>query len=129
MFNVGDTVTVKTKNPIWKRRKNYAFPIKEYDVYTGVVVVPPKWAGDKLALTTGIKNFPIRLIEYSSIVDSDNKEIVIKLPSQTWSVKGSKGDAYVVTYDGSSWSCTCTGFGFRKSCKHIVEKKKELDNV
>ena len=38
---------------------------------------------------------------------------------ETHVVKGSKGSEYVVTRDGRSWSCTCVGFGFHKSCKHI----------
>lgn len=45
---------------------------------------------------------------------------------QVFQVQGSKGDTYTVTRNSNTWSCTCQGFGFRKICKHINDKKKEL---
>ncbi len=41
---------------------------------------------------------------------------------QTWSVQGSKGNTYTVTYDGHVWGCTCAGFGWRRKCRHVTEK-------
>ena len=41
---------------------------------------------------------------------------------KTWSVQGSKGDTYTVTYNGHAWSCTCAGFGWRRKCRHVTEK-------
>ena len=38
---------------------------------------------------------------------------------KTFEVKGSKGNKYKVTQNGSSWSCECRGFQFRRDCKHI----------
>lgn len=40
-----------------------------------------------------------------------------------WIVKGSKGDEYIVRKDGLMYSCTCSGFKFRGSCKHVTEIK------
>jgi hypothetical protein len=39
---------------------------------------------------------------------------------KTWSVSGSKGDSYTVTLDDNQYSCTCSGFKFRGSCRHIA---------
>jgi hypothetical protein len=39
----------------------------------------------------------------------------------TWTIEGSKGDKYIVEKDGSVYNCTCSGFKFRGSCRHITE--------
>ena len=43
--------------------------------------------------------------------------------TQTWSVEGSRGSRYTVVRTQSTWACTCPGFQFRKSCRHIQELK------
>ena len=48
---------------------------------------------------------------------------VTKENTQTWSVEGSKGSRYTVVRTQSAWACTCPGFQFRKSCRHIQELK------
>jgi len=48
------------------------------------------------------------------------------LVSQSWGVKGSKGNEYTVTVSEDQWSCTCPGFGFRRKCRHIKEIKDSL---
>ena len=45
---------------------------------------------------------------------------LVKVSSQ-FKVAGSKGNEYTVTEDSGKWSCTCPGFTFRGSCKHIKE--------
>ena len=45
------------------------------------------------------------------------------LVSQSWAVKGSKGNEYKVSVTDGVWSCTCAGFGFRRKCRHIQEIK------
>ena len=42
-----------------------------------------------------------------------------------WQVKGSKGNTYTVKLSDGSYSCTCTGYGFRRKCRHIDEVKNE----
>lgn len=41
--------------------------------------------------------------------------------TRTWSVEGSRGSKYVVAQTKNSWSCSCPGFQFRKTCRHINE--------
>ena len=36
-------------------------------------------------------------------------------------VTGSNGAVYTVSKNGSRYSCTCTGFQFRRKCKHTQE--------
>jgi len=44
-----------------------------------------------------------------------------KPQGQTWQVKGSKGDEYIVSLDAGRWACTCSGFQFRSRCRHLDE--------
>ena len=43
---------------------------------------------------------------------------------------GSKGEKYYISQDKSQgwqgWSCTCPGFKFRGSCKHVAEIQQDL---
>jgi hypothetical protein len=43
----------------------------------------------------------------------------VKIESTLIEVKGSKGNSYYVDPDAKS--CTCPGFTFRGSCKHVTE--------
>jgi hypothetical protein len=45
----------------------------------------------------------------------------IQYNTKTWTVEGSRGSKYVVTQTKNSWSCSCPGFQFRKTCRHIKE--------
>lgn len=36
-------------------------------------------------------------------------------------VTGSRGDQYTVTETQGRWACTCSGFQFRNSCRHITQ--------
>jgi hypothetical protein len=77
-------------------------------------------SADSLALTTGIADFPVRVVPRAWIASIDGAAYT-QPSSQTLSkkVKGSKGEEYTVTM-GARPSCTCTGFQFRKTCKHIL---------
>jgi len=44
-----------------------------------------------------------------------------KTDAKNWTVKGSKGDSYTVTLDGTEYKCSCTGFKYHGKCKHIKE--------
>lgn len=43
-------------------------------------------------------------------------------------VKGSKGDVYYVTENQGKYSCTCTGFQYHGTCKHIKHVKEQHDH-
>jgi hypothetical protein len=45
----------------------------------------------------------------------------VKEDTETWLVAGSKGSKYTVVRTRNKWTCTCPGFQFRKSCRHIQE--------
>lgn len=38
-------------------------------------------------------------------------------------VKGSKGDTYYVTNNNNNYKCTCVGFKYHGTCKHIETVK------
>lgn len=44
-----------------------------------------------------------------------------KIQNKTWQIKGSKGDIYVVSQQGTKLVCDCKGFVFRNHCKHVAE--------
>lgn len=41
-----------------------------------------------------------------------------------WQVQGSKGDVYVVEKTETGLTCTCAGFKFRTTCKHVKNINK-----
>jgi hypothetical protein len=42
---------------------------------------------------------------------------------------GSKGEVYYITNEGPDYHCTCPGFKFRGSCKHVAEIQQERSGV
>lgn len=96
-------------------------------IFEGEVVATPKWVGyPAIALTTGNKKFPFRIIAQDQIVSINDTPFVaekIQPIKKEYKVTGSKGDIYTVTVDGNYKTCTCHAFQFRRNCKHIVEVK------
>jgi hypothetical protein len=43
----------------------------------------------------------------------------------SYEVQGSKGNTYIVSDNGGTWTCTCPGFGWRRKCKHVEAQKNE----
>ena len=37
----------------------------------------------------------------------------------SWQVKSSSGNVYTIEKNGSRLSCTCTGFRFKRKCRHV----------
>lgn len=113
---------VKVQNPQFNRPGIWMFDQPEFFEYEGEEV-QVKWLNPgQIALSTGNTEFPFRVINKSLIISINNqvmtqKDTVIK----TFNVKGSKGDSYTVTVGSGKMHCTCSGFQFRKSCKHVKE--------
>ena len=47
------------------------------------------------------------------------EQVVPQTAGQTWSVTGSKGSAYEVSFLSGAWTCSCPGHGFRGRCRHV----------
>lgn len=123
-MNVGDVVTIRVRDT----RNPAVFAtgvVPQFNEYSGKILPNPKWvAQDAITLSTGISEFPFRIIDRERIVGLGEAAPVSAPRSETFIVNGSKpGTTYTVTRDGSHWSCTCVGFGFRKDCKHVRECK------
>jgi hypothetical protein len=122
-MNVGDVVTIRVRDT----RNPAVFAtgvVRQFNEYSGKILPNPKWvAQDAITLSTGISEFPFRIIDRERIIEL-GEPVAIATRSETFIVQGSKpGSTYTVTRDGSHWSCTCVGFGFRKDCKHVRECK------
>lgn len=98
-------------------------PQPDFIEYTGKVVKPYKWVTGGQFCITGDEKFPIRTISSDSVVDlkivkgsATEVDDAVKI----FKVKGSKGDTYTVTRNKGVYTCTCVGFQWRKSCKHIT---------
>lgn len=96
---------------------------------TGIVEKATKFTPpDFVRLVTDFDN-PVRIREIpmsrvTNIEYADGRLAAceaVKQDTQTWSVLGSRGSRYTVIQTKNSWTCTCPGFQFRKSCRHITE--------
>jgi hypothetical protein len=112
---------IVVRDPRWRRRDAYGFWFPETYVREGEVVPTPKWAEPgTICLTTGDERFPVRMIAPDMIVSIDDVVANNKpVDTKVLVVPGSKGASYTVTRSPTGTTCTCAGFGFRKSCKHI----------
>jgi hypothetical protein len=111
---------ITVRNPQYQHRDRYRFAVDEFFTYVGESVALKHVGADSIALSTGISDFPVRVVPRAWIV-SINGTAYAHTSSPTLSkiVKGSKGELYTVTM-GARPACTCTGFQFRKTCKHIL---------
>jgi hypothetical protein len=129
-MNVGETVTVKVRNPLWANSTAYMSGIiAETNTYTGTVLPSPKWFGeDKLCLSTGIAEFPFRIIAKEDIINLSNTKAPEGALQTLWTISGNKGSSYLVTRDGSRWSCNCLGYSYRRKCTHIDTAKADYSS-
>lgn len=47
------------------------------------------------------------------------EQVAPQTSGQSWTVTGSKGDAYTVSLRSGQWTCSCPGHGFRGRCRHV----------
>lgn len=122
---------VTVYNPRFFQKHLYFYEVNEFNHYEGVETTLKHIDSKQyLCLTTGIKEFPIRVIDRSMIVNSEKQPLFVLDEffgvTERRKVEGSKGNTYELTKTNSKWSCTCPGFEFRKICKHVkhIEDQK-----
>jgi len=99
-------------------------PQPDNHVFEGTVVPSHKWLNDRQFCMTGDDTMKIRVIDMNLVADMELLEGTfnqVNTAVQVFVVDGSKGKKYTVTKDSKGWDCTCTGFTYRKSCKHVSE--------
>lgn len=118
---IGSKVVVRTR---YSQGPNMIPPQPAYSEYAGTVLNPYKWLNDRQFCLSGDNDWPIRVISMDAVEDiqllSGNMK-TIETEAKVWTVEGSKGNKYTVTRSNSKWDCTCPGFSFRKTCKHVSE--------
>lgn len=125
LLEIGNTVTIKVKNIMWPSRHLYAAGVVkgEFNFYTGTIMREKWFEADEVGITTGDPTFPFRRIRRERIVEVNGAEIVFTPPAKVERtehvVAGSKGNTYTVIKEGSRSTCTCPGYSFRKTCKHL----------
>jgi len=102
-------------------------PYREYQ-YEGDVVPSNKWdQAGSFKLFTGNPDWPDSVIHLDNVHDIEyikgGPGKAVNSSTKTWTVSGSRGDKYIVSQNGTKWSCTCSGFQFRRQCKHVKEKQ------
>lgn len=112
---------IKVYNSQFDHKECYFFEVPEFHYYEGDEV-KVKWVKpEEIAVSTGNKEFPFRVLQRNLIREIDGKPYKFEVKpkkEQVRLVQGSKGKVYEVT----SYSCTCPGFTFRGTCKHVTEK-------
>lgn len=91
--------------------------------YTGDIVSSSNYdPPDSIRMSTDIKDFPFRVIMKKNIRSLDGKPFDFKVTKdRVIKVKGSNGNEYTVKESGGTKTCSCPGFQFRKTCKHLKE--------
>ena len=97
---------ITVRNPEFNRPGIWFFEQPEFFEYEGEEVAVKWLRPDQIALSTGNPEFPFRVISRNKIVSINNKQ----------------GDSYTVTIGNGKSHCTCSGFQFRRTCKHVTEK-------
>jgi hypothetical protein len=125
LLTVGNKVTIKVKNILWPSRHLYAPGVvqSEFNIYSGTVMREKWFDADEIGLTTGNPEFTFRRIQRHRIVEVNDKVVDYVKPVETKRVEiivqGSKDNTYTVVKENGKKSCTCPGFGFRRTCKHL----------
>jgi len=121
-------ITVRTRlyQPSYHRADLYF----EHEI-TGEQLNTVKWlTPDEIAITNPQHPNGFSIIHKRNIVwirDSEGKRATVKIDAdyQQWTVKGSKGNEYLVIRQKGQYNCSCPGFTYRKSCRHITEVGNE----
>lgn len=121
MPSVGSSITVRTQY----------HGSREYTTQ-GVVVPRMPWlTPTQFAVATGNPDFPKAVIDISRVVDlkivSGSTTSVDTSSTRQFRVTSkSTGKSYLVSAVGGKISCTCTGFSYRRTCKHAQAVSKRI---
>jgi len=123
LLAVGQTVTIKVENVMWPARDLHANGVvgPEFNIYTGTIVREKWFDADEIGITTENPKFPFRRIQRQRIVAVNEQAVdytPIKSARVEITVQGSKGNTYIVTKENGKATCSCSGFQFRRTCKH-----------
>lgn len=96
---------------------------------TGIVEKATKFTPPDFVRIVTDFDSPVRIREIplsrvTKIEYADGRAVgkeAIKHDTQVYTVAGSKGSKYNVIRNKNTWTCTCPGFQFRKTCRHIRE--------
>lgn len=122
---VGSTVTVTTRFP-----ESYYYSKEKwrYNTLTGRVLRPEKWFRPNwFKIAVDDDRWPTPIISLDNVVEltidgEKSEEHDVSKSIRNVVVKGSKDNEYVVTIkDNTPVACTCPGFNFRKTCRHLRE--------
>lgn len=87
-MNLSGNVTIKVLSPLWEHRDAYAYPIAQFELYTGPVLPSPSWVGpESVCIGTGNKRFPFRVVERARIVEYSQAQVVPKVSEIVTNVK------------------------------------------
>jgi len=117
-------VTVRTRlyQPSFHRADSYC----EHEI-TGEFLNTVKWLKpDELAITNPQHPNGFSIIQKKNILwmrDLAGKKSTVTVDPdyKQWTVKGSKGNEYLVIRQKGQYNCTCPGFTYRHNCRHITE--------
>lgn len=99
-------------------------PQPDFREFEGTVVPSYKWCTDRQFCMTGDEYMNVRVIDMNFVKDIELLSGSMKdvdTGVKVYEVAGSKGNKYIVTKNSKGWDCTCPGFMFRKTCKHVSE--------
>lgn len=135
-LKAGTFVKIKVENVMWPYRDRYAFSQPEFKYFEGNILYEKWFKPNEVGLTTGDPRFPFRRIQKERIVEVNGEESKFSQQSlsvsedseqRTISVKGSTGSLYEVQVGGGRGSsCSCKGYQFRGSCRHITEAESQV---
>lgn len=100
----------------------------------GVVIAPDKWVGpDEFMVATGNPQHPKAVIHASRVKNIDyvsGSGTHVKASTRSFRVTSkTTGKSYIVSAVDGKVSCTCTGFSYRKTCKHSQKVSAHIRNT
>lgn len=128
-MNLSGNVTIKVLSPLWDRRAAYAYPIAQFELYTGPVLPSPSWVGsDSVCIGTGNKCFPFRVVERARIVEYSQAQAVPKVSEIVTNVKKTIRFTNIRNY-GRMNNRLMTGNGPLPKSGEVVMAKVQSANV